>query len=292
MEISLIVSLYEISRLKKANDINGDVIISTIQKLFAVITGQTIADDEDEDKEDELNFNRDNDKNAPVIELGNDLKLPPDYFQFIIVDECHRSIYGKWKSVLDYFSEAKILGLTATPTPEAYAFFDNNIIEKYTYDDSVVDGVNVPSRIFKIATEVSVHGGTIKEGTAITEKTRINNQSNIVTMSDRVDYTTKQLNRSVVNKNQIETVLSAYRDSIYDKLYPDREENWYYIPKTLIFAVDDKHATEIVESVKKVFAEKFANNKVPGNFVQKITYSAGDSDSLIRDFRVEKSCSK
>ena len=179
MEISLIVSLYEISRLKKANDINGDVIISTIQKLFAVITGQTIADDEDEDKEDELNFNRDNDKNAPVIELGNDLKLPPDYFQFIIVDECHRSIYGKWKSVLDYFSEAKILGLTATPTPETYAFFDNNIIEKYTYDDSVVDGVNVPSRIFKIATEVSVHGGTIKEGTAITEKTRINNQSNI-----------------------------------------------------------------------------------------------------------------
>ena len=113
--------------------------------MFAVLTGQTIADDEDEDKEDELNFNRDNDKNAPAVELGNDLKLPPDYFQFIIVDECHRSIYGKWKAVLEYFSGAKILGLTATPTPEAYAFFDNNIIEKYTYDDSVVDGVNVPS---------------------------------------------------------------------------------------------------------------------------------------------------
>ncbi len=76
------------------NTINGDVIISTIQKLFAVLTGQTIADDEDEDKEDELNFNRDNDKNAPAIELGNDLKLPPDYFQFIIVDECHRSVHG------------------------------------------------------------------------------------------------------------------------------------------------------------------------------------------------------
>ena len=102
-------SLYEISRLKKADDINGDVIISTIQKLFAVLTGQTIADDEDEDKEGELNFNRDNDKNAPVIELGNDLKLPPDYFQFIIVDECHRSIYGKWKSVLDYFSKERLL---------------------------------------------------------------------------------------------------------------------------------------------------------------------------------------
>lgn len=281
-------SLYEISRLKKADDISGDVVISTIQKLFAVLTGQTIADDEDEDKEDELNFNRDNDKNAPAVELGNDLKLPPDYFQFIIVDECHRSIYGKWKAVLEYFSGAKILGLTATPTPEAYAFFDNNIIEKYTYDDSVVDGVNVPSRIFKISTEISVHGGTIEEGSSITEKTRINNQSNVITTSERVDYTAKHLNRSIVNKNQIDTVIAAYRDSIYSKLYPDREENWYSIPKTLIFAVDDKHATEIVESVKKVFAEKFTNNEVPERFVQKITYSAGDSDALIRDFRVEK----
>ena len=76
-------SLYEISRLKKADDINGDVIISTIQKLFAVLTGQTIADDEDEDKEGELNFNRDNDKNAPAIELGNDLKLPPIIFSLL-----------------------------------------------------------------------------------------------------------------------------------------------------------------------------------------------------------------
>lgn len=57
-----------------------------------------------------------------IIALGNDLKLPPDYFQFIIVDECHRSIYGRWRAVLDYFNSARILGLTATPTEEAYAF--------------------------------------------------------------------------------------------------------------------------------------------------------------------------
>jgi len=281
-------SLYEISRLKKADDISGDVIISTIQKLFAVLTGQTISDDESEDKEDELNFKRENDKSEPAVVLGNDLKLPRDYFQLIIVDECHRSIFGKWRAVLDYFKDAKILGLTATPTPEAYSFFDNNIIEKYTYEDSIVDGVNVPSRIFKIATEVSVHGGTIDEGSTVTEKKRIDGQANSLTTNERYDYTAKQLNRSVVNKNQIETVLKAYQDSIYTKLYPDREENWYYIPKTLIFAVDDKHATEIVKCVKKVFAEKFTNNEVPENFVQKITYSAGDSNALIRDFRIEK----
>lgn len=61
--------------------------------------------------------------------MGNDLKLPPDYFQLIIVDECHRSIYGKWKKVLDYFTGATVLGLTATPTPEAYAYFNKMLLK-------------------------------------------------------------------------------------------------------------------------------------------------------------------
>ena len=279
-------SLYQINRLKKAEDISGDVVISTIQKLFAVLTGQAITDD-DEDKEDEMSFNRDNEKNVKAVELGDDLKLPSDYFQFIIVDECHRSIYGKWKAVLDYFKDAKVLGLTATPTPEAYSYFNNNVIEKYTYDDSVVDGVNVPSRVFRIKTEASIHGGAIQEGETITEKTKVTGKTTEYTATERIDYTAKQLDRSVINKNQIETVLTAYRDSIYTKLYPERTEDWRYIPKTLIFAKDDNHATQIVESAKRVFGEKFGE-EVPDKYVQKITYSAGDSNALIRDFRVEK----
>ena len=279
-------SLYQINRLKKAEDISGDVVISTIQKLFAVLTGQAITDD-DEDKEDEMSFNRDNEKNVKAVELGDDLKLPSDYFQFIIVDECHRSIYGKWKAVLDYFKDAKVLGLTATPTPEAKAFFNDNIIEKYTYEDSVVDGVNVPSRVFRIKTEASIHGGTIHEGETITEKTKVTGKTTEYVATERIDYTAKQLDRSVINKNQIETVLTAYRDSIYTKLYPERTEDWRYIPKTLIFAKDDNHATQIVKSVKEVFGEKF-DGEVTDKYVQKITYSAGDSNALIRDFRVEK----
>lgn len=223
-----------------------------------------------------------------VIQLGNDLKLPPDFFQFIIVDECHRSIYGKWKAVLDYFKNATVLGLTATPTPEAYAYFDNNIIEQYTYNDSVVDGVNVPARVYRIMTEATVHGGTIHEGEKIVELTRRTGEVEEYTAKQRVDYSLTQLDRSVINQNQIEKVLSTYRDAIYSDLYPYREEKWEYIPKTLIFAKDDNHATQIVDCTKKVFGEKFPNGEVPENFVQKITYSAGDSNALIRDLRNEK----
>lgn len=280
-------SLYQINRLRKPEDINGQVVISTIQKLFAVLTGQNISDD-NEDAEDE-NSNRDNEKDLKeVIQLGNDLKLPSDFFQFIIVDECHRSIYGKWKAVLDYFKDAKVLGLTATPTPEAYAYFNNNIIEQYTYDDSVVDGVNVPARVYRIMTEATVHGGTIHEGEKVVELTRRTGEIEEHTARQRVDYSPTQLDRSVINQNQIEAVLSTYRDAIYSDLYPYRDERREYIPKTLIFAKDDNHATQIVECAKKVFAEKFPSGEVPENFVQKITYSAGDSNALIRDLRNER----
>lgn len=280
-------SLYQINRLKKAEDIQGDVVISTIQKLFAVLTGQAISDD-DEDEEDELILFKDNEKTTKTVALGDDLKLPPDYFQLIIVDECHRSIYGKWKSVLDYFKDAKILGLTATPTPEAYAFFNKNIVKEYTYEDSVVDGVNVPSRVYRIKTKATVHGGTIDKGETIKEVVRKDGSENDYTPATDIHYSPNQLDRSVVNPNQIESVLTTYRDSIYSDLYPDREENWASIPKTLIFAKDDQHATEIVKCAKQVFGKKFDSGEVPEHFVQKITYSAGDSNALIRDLRTEK----
>ncbi|MDD6172042.1 MAG: DEAD/DEAH box helicase family protein [Ligilactobacillus ruminis] len=282
--------LYTINRLTKPDKINGDIIISTIQKLFAVLTGQS-TDETNEDEEDENNLNfdeTDEQKAESEIDLGKDIKLPSDYFQFIIVDECHRSIYGKWQSVLKYFKDAKILGLTATPTPEAYAFFNDNIIEKYTYDDSVVDGVNVPARVYRIKTEQTEHGGTIKSGDKFVETTRSGYKVNEYIAEERIDFNPTQLDRSVVSPDQIRKNIETFRDSIYTDMFPERKALWEYIPKTLIFAKDDHHASEIVDIVKAVFAEKFEYGKIPEKFVQKITYSAGDTNTLIKEFRTEK----
>lgn len=282
-------SLYRINRLKSKDNIDGDIIISTIQKLFAILTGTSLPDESDDDGE--KNFLRlyEDDKTDTPIDLGNNFNLSPDYFQFIVIDECHRSIYGKWKSVLDYFKDAKILGLTATPTEEAYAFFNKNIIEKYTYNDSVVDGVNVPARVYRISTKITEHGGTIETGEMIREQSKRNGAAReFITKDTTVEYAANLLDRSVINPNQIKTVLTAYRNAIYSDLYVDRDENWSYIPKTLIFAKNDNHATQIVEAVKKVFAEKFNDNRVPDNFVKKITYSAENSNALIRELKNDK----
>ena len=280
-------SLYNIKRLKHEEDINGDVVISTIQKLYAVLTGNEIIDDGDEDESDDF-FKEEPTEVEPEVELGDNLQLPPDYFKFIVIDECHRSIYGKWKSVLDYFSGAIVLGLTATPTEEAYAFFNENVIEKYTYEDSVIDGVNVPYRVYDIETRITAQGDQITGGTTVKEVKRKTGEEGNLAPGQTVVYGNNALDRTVINQNQIKEVLTAYRDSIYDDLYPDREAVWEYIPKTLIFAKNDKHADEIVKAVKEVFGEKFSNNTVPTEFVQKITYSAGDSTRLIKELRVNK----
>ncbi len=73
-------SLYEIKRLKQDKDIKADIVISTIQKLFAVLTGTPIPSDTDEDAEDEKNTADEEKEDTKVIQLGDDLKLPPDYF--------------------------------------------------------------------------------------------------------------------------------------------------------------------------------------------------------------------
>ncbi|MCR5768212.1 MAG: DEAD/DEAH box helicase family protein [Lachnospiraceae bacterium] len=280
-------NLYQIKRLKRESDIDADIVISTIQKLFAVLTGQQLVDGNEDAEDEDAKNNEDKANEEPAVQLGDDLKLPPDYFQFIVVDECHRSIYGKWRAVLDYFSEAKVLGLTATPTPEAFAFFNNNIVENYSYDDSVVDGVNVPSRVYRIETEITENGGVIEEGSKVVEITHKTGQTSTYKADENYVYTAKALDRSVLNRDQIRKVLMAYKEAIYTDLYPEREKKWEYVPKTLIFAKDDNHASEIVDVAKEIFKREFDGN-VPVNFVQKITYSAGDSNALIRDLRTEK----
>ena len=280
-------TLYNISRLKKDEDLKANIVISTIQKLFAVMTRQPVTDT-NEDAEDEWNAEHEEKDADEVIHLGEDLEIPPDYFQFIIVDECHRSIYGRWKSVLDYFSDAIILGLTATPTPEALAYFNNNIIENFTYEASVTEGVNVPQRVYRIKTKVTEEGGELTPGTFVREQTKGSDKIERILVEQRTEYEKFNLDRSVVNTNQIRLVLEAYKKAIWEDLYPEREENWAYIPKTLIFAKDENHATNIVEIVKEVFGPEFESGEVPEHFVQKITYTCGDTDGLIRDMREDK----
>jgi len=78
-------TLYDIKRLKRTDDLKGDIVISTIQKLFSLMTGQAVSD-EDEDAEDERYAAEEEENDPTAVNLGNDLSIPSDHFQLIIVD--------------------------------------------------------------------------------------------------------------------------------------------------------------------------------------------------------------
>ena len=268
-------TIFTVNRLRSSSiPSDSNVVISTIQRLFSFLKGEDIEDSDDDD---------DNEPTEEVT-LPPNPNLPHDYFDMIIIDECHRSIYGNWRKVLEYFDTARLVGLTATPIPETMAFFNNNRIVNYTLEKSILDGVNVDCRIYRIKTQVTENGGAILEGERLKEETRYTGEVKTVSSKEAKTYTNKELNRSIINPAQIKLILSTYRDVVYTELFndPQREPNMEYLPKTLIFALNEAHATNIVQIAKEVFGRD------DDRFVQKITYSAGDSNELIRQFRNDK----
>ena len=268
-------TIFTVNRLRSSSiPSDSNVVISTIQRLFSFLKGEDVGDNDDDDE------------NEPIEEvaLPPNPNLPHDYFDMIIIDECHRSIYGNWRKILEYFDTARLVGLTATPIPETMAFFNNNRIVNYTLEKSIVDGVNVDCRVYRIKTQATENGGAILEGENVKEETRYTGEVKTICNKETKTYTNKELNRSIINPAQIKLILSTYRDVVYEELFndPQRDKNLDYLPKTLIFALNEAHATNIVQIAKEVF------ERTDDRFVQKITYSVGDSNELIRQFRNDK----
>ena len=270
-------TIYTTERLRsgKISD-KTNLVICTIQRLFSVITGQELQDDDD----GESSFESDT---QPDVELNGQLLLPPDFFDLIIVDECHRSIYGRWRKVLEYFKEARIIGLTATPGDETMAFFNNNRVVNYTLEKSIVDEINVDCRVYRIRTSATENGGEIHKGEKYREVTTYTGEKRMTRAVEATPYQANDLDRAVINPEQIKLVLESYKNAVYSELYPSREPNIAYIPKTLIFAKSDAHADNII----KIIREQVFPGQCP-EFAQKITYSAGDSNALIKNFRNDK----
>lgn len=277
-------TIFGVDRLKSGQiDQGANVVISTIQRLFSLLSGEPVTDN-NEDDETPLDDDDERD-NTPAVILPGNPQLPRDYFDLIIIDECHRSIYSSWRAVLDYFGNAVKVGLTATPAPQTLAYFEQNRVVNYTLEKSILDHVNVGYRTYRIKTEVTENGGAIREGDKTKQETVYTGKTEEVVSTDTTQYTKEELNRSIINPSQIKLILQTYKDAVYTEMFtdPQREANFDYLPKTLIFALNDRHADNIVRIAEEVFGREHSDG-----FVQKITYSAGNTDQLIKDFCNEK----
>ena len=258
--------LYNVDKLTSAGMVaSSKVVISTIQRVFSALRGIEAPEDDDPDIDDYT-------PPEPVTAEYSE-SFPPESFDLVIVDECHRSIYGVWRSVLEYF-DAHILGLTATPTKQTYGFFQQNLVSEYTYPQSVADGVNVDFEVYRIKTAISEDGSTIEAGTTVPKQDRRTRQQRLEELDEDFEYTAGQLDRDVTSKSQIRLILETFRDRLFTDIFPGRS----VVPKTLIFTKDDNHAEEVVNTARRVFGK--------GNdFAAKITYTAKDPKDLLQKFR-------
>ena len=261
--------IYGVRRLKSSyipNDIQ--ICISTIQRMYSILKGEDLDEGAEETSFAEYLTAE---SKAPKEVVYNE-KYPPEFFDCIIVDECHRSIYNVWSQVLSYF-DAFIIGLTATPDNRTFAFFNENIVSEYPREQAIVDGVNVGEDIFLIETNVSKNGAHLMKQ-LIEYRDRLSRAKRWKQMDEDVNYVPSQLDRNIVNPSQIRTVIRSFKENLFTTLFPRRNE----VPKTLIFAKTDSHADDIVQIVREEFGE--------GNdFCRKITYSADNPESVLSSFR-------
>ena len=264
--------LYNVQLLQSDHiDPVSRVCISTIQRVYAMLRGEEL--DPAQEEISGFDYAQVNPQ-AGTVEYNPD--IPISEFDFIITDECHRSIYNIWRQVLEYF-DAFLIGLTATPSARTFGFFQQNLVMEYTHEEAVADKVNVDFDIYRIRTQITEEGSSVEAGQHIDRRNR---KAKTTRWAEELDedltYTAGQLDRDVVAEDQIRTVIRTFRDKLFTEIFPGRTE----VPKTIIFAKDDSHADDIVEIVRTEFGK--------GNdFCQKITYrtTGAPPEQLIAAFR-------
>lgn len=265
----LFSELYNVQRLNSsyiADDTH--VCISTIQRMYSILRGFNL------DEKDEEESSYENDRNQRPKEVSYNGKYPIEFFDFIIIDECHRSIYNVWQQVLDYF-DAFLIGLTATPDSRTFAFFNENIVSEYSHEQAVLDDVNVGRQgTYLIETQIGTKGGCILKQT-VQKRERLSHKKRWEQLDEDLSYTPSQLDNEIVNPSQIRNVIREFKNKVLTEMFPGRKE----VPKTLIFAKTDSHANDIVDIVREEFGE--------GNeFCKKITYGSSENPkSVLTAFR-------
>jgi type I restriction enzyme, R subunit len=268
--------LYVVQRLS-SNTVRDSarVVITTIQRLYSMIRGEAQLDPAVEQGSE---FDAAGERLRRPVEVAYSEKLPPEFFDIVFVDECHRSIYSLWRQVLDYF-DAFIVGLTATPAKHTFGFFNRNLVMEYGHEQAVADHVNVDFDVYRIRTRISGSGSTIEAGpdTVVGLRDRETREVRWEKPDEDITYGAEDLDRGVVSRDQIRTIVRTFKERLFTEIFPDRTE----VPKTLVFAKSDSHADDIVGVIREEFDK--------GNeFCQKITYrtTGAAPKDLIQEFRI------
>jgi type I restriction enzyme R subunit len=195
-------------------------------------------------------------------------KIPQDFFDLIVVDECHRSRYGDWGIILDHFNTAFHMGMTATPKREdnidVYEYFGEPVFE-YSLGQAIEDGYLVPYKIYKVITNL------YKDGLNVNEAEEVIYDDEIDPDQIKDYYEPSEYERAVTIPDQIE-LLSKKVVDILDKTNP--------YGKTIVFCVDMAHAQQVKDALNELKGDE--------NYATRIVSEDKDDMTKFRDKEMPK----
>lgn len=187
-------------------------------------------------------------------------EFAPDFFDLIVIDECHRGSAradSSWREILNWFEPAYQLGMTATPLREesrdTYAYFGDAL---YTYSlaQGIADGFLAPYRVHRIVTDLDAVGWRPSAG----ELDRYGRE-----VPDE-DYQTRDFERTVALRARTEAIARHLADFL---------KNTDRYAKTIVFCVDQDHASEMRTALVRLNADMVAKHP---DYVARVTADEGD----------------
>jgi len=179
-------------------------------------------------------------------EEGNRIyqQYPPDFFDLIIIDECHRSGYGTWRQILDYFSGAVHLGMTATPKRDdnidTYAYFGEPV---YTYSmgKAIEDGFLAPFQIYRAFTNIDRDGLSIRDALYQGAQVYVPEETDLKEL-----YTLEDFEREIVLPDRTAKICEHLANLL--RTFGPRQ-------RTMVFCVNMDHAAQVAKELQNRFAD-------------------------------------
>jgi type I site-specific restriction endonuclease len=254
--------LYNIQHLTSNTlDPVSRVCITTIQRLYSMLKGEP---EFDPDLEEQSVFEMFPYGETPKEVVFNP-QIPIETLDFIVTDECHRSIYPLWRQVLEYF-DAFIIGLTATPSKQTLGFFDQNLVMEYSHERAVADGVNVGYDVYRIQTEITKKGSKVEAGFFIDKRDKLTRKTRWEQLDNDLDYAPAQLDRNKATEELVKQACIPFDSATFrNTLITIKQKNEQIIDTvskdSVILAGFDERAKEKARTIVDTFRRFIEENK-------------------------------
>ncbi|MCX5395951.1 DEAD/DEAH box helicase family protein [Streptomyces sp. NBC_00102] len=273
-----LAEVYPVAELtSKGSPSSASIVVATAQRLEGMLAGTSESEDETARVSAYETAEQVAQADATPLEAAYSSVLPPDSFDLVVVDDCHHQVYGRGRALLEYF-DAPVVGLTATPVAPVFGFFNANLVSEYPFEQAVADGLVVDYAVYQTRFEPSGRAVLRPLSTHIPAEAKAPRRAWYEQLDEDLAYVGPASAPRVVDSRQLTAVVTAFRDEL-PTLFPERAvQGGLGVPKTVVFALSDAHANEVVDRIRAVF-------DAGDSFCQKITMRSDHPEQLLRDFR-------